>query len=58
VLYVVFTNIFNVAPGPLLQRRAARRDHPRTFFLQATSGCVQCLLAREGLLRKMRFPRL
>ncbi len=29
-----------------------------TFFLQATSGSVQCLLGREGLLRKMRFPRL
>ena len=29
-----------------------------TFFLQATSGCVQCLLGREALLRKMRFPRL
>jgi ABC-2 type transport system permease protein len=29
-----------------------------TFFTEATSGCVQCLLLREGLLRKMRFPRL
>jgi len=23
-----------------------------------TGNCVQCLLGREGLLRKMRFPRL
>jgi ABC-2 type transport system permease protein len=29
-----------------------------TFFVEATSNSVQCLLAREGLLRKMRFPRL
>jgi ABC-2 type transport system permease protein len=29
-----------------------------TFFTETTGGCVQCLLAREGLLRKMRFPRL
>lgn len=29
-----------------------------TFFIETTNGCVQCLLAREGLLRKMRFPRL
>jgi ABC-2 type transport system permease protein len=29
-----------------------------TFFNQATTASVQCLLAREGLLRKMRFPRL
>ena len=28
------------------------------FFGEATSGCVQCLVARENLLRKMRFPRL
>jgi ABC-2 type transport system permease protein len=28
------------------------------FFSEATSNCVRCLHAREGLLRKMRFPRL
>ncbi len=28
------------------------------FFVEATSNSVQSLLAREGLLRKMRFPRL
>jgi ABC-2 type transport system permease protein len=28
------------------------------FFNEATSNCVQCLAARESLLRKMRFPRL
>lgn len=29
-----------------------------TFFIEATTNAVQCLMAREGLLRKMRFPRL
>ena len=29
-----------------------------TFFVETTSNNVQSLLAREGLLRKMRFPRL
>jgi ABC-2 type transport system permease protein len=29
-----------------------------TFFMEATMGAVPCLVAREGLLRKMRFPRL
>ncbi len=29
-----------------------------TFFMEATSAAVPCLVAREGLLRKMRFPRL
>jgi ABC-2 type transport system permease protein len=28
------------------------------FFGEATSGCVQCLIARESLLRKIHFPRL
>jgi ABC-2 type transport system permease protein len=59
VLYVVFQTVFNVGGGI--------HDYPVellaaiilwTFFVSATSGCVQCLLAREGLLRKMRFPRL
>ncbi len=29
-----------------------------TFFLETTQASVQCLIAREGLLRKIRFPRL
>jgi ABC-2 type transport system permease protein len=28
------------------------------FFSEATNGCVRCLVVRESLLRKMRFPRL
>jgi ABC-2 type transport system permease protein len=28
------------------------------FFGETTGNCVRCLVAREGLLRKMRFPRL
>jgi ABC-2 type transport system permease protein len=29
-----------------------------TYFAEATGGCVQCLVQREALLRKIRFPRL
>ncbi len=29
-----------------------------TYFQEATGSCVQSLVARESLLRKMRFPRL
>jgi ABC-2 type transport system permease protein len=29
-----------------------------TFFAEATTGSVQSLIARESLLRKMRFPRI
>jgi ABC-2 type transport system permease protein len=28
------------------------------FFGETTSNCVRCLSAREGMLRKMHFPRL
>jgi ABC-2 type transport system permease protein len=28
------------------------------FFGETTSNCVRCLAAREGMLRKMHFPRL
>ena len=28
------------------------------FFSEATNNCVNCLVTRESLLRKMRFPRL
>ena len=59
VLYVVFTQIFGVGTGvPFYSVQLLVAIILWTFFLQATSGCVQCLLAREGLLRKMRFPRL
>jgi ABC-2 type transport system permease protein len=59
VLYVVFTQVFKLG--------AAIPHYPVylltsivlwTFFLETTVGCVQCLAVREGLLRKMRFPRL
>ncbi len=59
VLYVVFTKIFGLGAGvygyPLYLLTGIMFW---TFFLEATTGCVQCLLGREGLLRKMRFPRL
>jgi ABC-2 type transport system permease protein len=29
-----------------------------SYFAETTSNCVNCLLAREALLRKVRFPRL
>jgi ABC-2 type transport system permease protein len=59
VLYVVFQTVFKVGTGvPHYPVELLVAIILWTFFLQATSGCVQCLLAREGLLRKMRFPRL
>jgi len=59
VLYVVFTQVFKAGKGvphyPLYLLTAIVMWN---FFLETTSGSVQCLLYREGLLRKMRFPRL
>ena len=59
VLLVVFTQIFKLGRGiPNYAVTLLGAIIFWTFFLQVTAGCVQCLLAREGLLRKMRFPRL
>ena len=59
VLYVVFTKVFRLGAGvygyPLYLLTGIMFW---TFFVEATSGCVTCLVGREGLLRKMRFPRL
>jgi len=59
VLLVVFTKIFHVGkyiPHYAVTLLAAIIFW--NFFLVVTGNCVTCLLAREGLLRKMRFPRL
>lgn len=59
VIYLVFTQVFRFGedvrfyPVYLLSSIVLW-----TFFIETTNGCVQCLLTREGLLRKMRFPRL
>jgi len=59
VLYIVFTRVFNLGAGvygyPVYLLTGIMFW---TFFLEATAGCVTCLVGREGLLRKMRFPRL
>lgn len=59
VLYVVFTKALGAGSGvahyPVYLLGSIILW---TFFVETTSGSVQCLLAREGLLRKMRFPRL
>lgn len=59
VTYVVFTEIFHSGKG--IKGYAAYLlcgIVTWTFFTETTSGCVQCMVSREGLLRKMRFPRL
>jgi len=59
VLYVVFTQVFRFGEGvefyPVYLLSSIVLWG---FFIETTNGCVGCLLVREGLLRKMRFPRL
>jgi ABC-2 type transport system permease protein len=59
VLYIVFTEVFHAGNGvahyPVYLLTSIVMW---TFFVEATSNSVQCLIAREGMLRKMRFPRL
>jgi ABC-2 type transport system permease protein len=59
VLYVFFTHALKVGVGvPHYPVYLLGSIVLWTFFVETTGGCVQCLLMREGLLRKMRFPRL
>jgi ABC-2 type transport system permease protein len=59
VLYVVFTEVFSLGKGvPHYPVYLLTSIILWTFFLETTSNNVQSLIAREGLLRKMRFPRL
>jgi ABC-2 type transport system permease protein len=59
VLWVVFTKVFHAGAGvPHYPVYLLTGIVLWTFFIETTGGSVQCLLTREGLLRKMRFPRM
>lgn len=59
VLYVVFTQVLRFGGDiPHYPVYLLTSIILWTFFVDTTNACVQCLVAREGLLRKMRFPRL
>jgi ABC-2 type transport system permease protein len=59
VLYVVFTIILHIGQGvPHYAVYLLTAIMLWNFFVETTNGAVPCLVAREGLLRKIRFPRL
>jgi ABC-2 type transport system permease protein len=59
VIYVVFTQIFSIGNGvPHYGVYLLTGIVLWTYFGEATAGAVQCLLQREALLRKVRFPRM
>jgi ABC-2 type transport system permease protein len=59
VLYLVFTRLFHFNKGvrhyPVYLLTAIMLW---SYFVETTSGSVECLVNREDLLRKLRFPRL
>jgi ABC-2 type transport system permease protein len=59
VIYVFFTQILNVGKGvPHYGVYLLTAIVLWNYFAEATTGAVNCLVAREALLRKVRFPRL
>lgn len=59
VLYVVFTQIFRFGDNvPNYGVYLLTGIVLWTYLAESTGGCVQALVAREGLIRKIRFPRM
>ena len=59
VMYVFFTEIVNLGKGvPHYGVYLLTGIVLWNYFGEATGDCVTCLVAREALLRKIRFPRM
>jgi ABC-2 type transport system permease protein len=59
VLYVVFTKIFPFGKGiPHYGVYLLTSIVLWTYLAEATNGCVSSLIAREAMIRKVRFPRM
>jgi len=59
VLYLVFTQIFQIGKGtPHYGVYLLTSIILWAYLAEATGGCVLCLVQREALLRKVRFPRM
>ncbi len=58
VIYFFFTKIFRFARGPHYGVYLLTGLVLWTYFVEATSNCVNCLVNNESMLRKIRFPRM
>jgi ABC-2 type transport system permease protein len=59
VIYFFFTQILDISKGiPHYGVYLLTGIILWNYLGEATGNCVTCLVAREGLLRKIRFPRL
>ncbi len=58
VLYVFFVKIAHIAKGPYYGAYLLTGIVLWNFIAEATMASVTCLVSREGMLRKIRFPRM
>jgi ABC-2 type transport system permease protein len=59
VLYLFFTQVVRIGAGvPHYGTYLLTSIVVWTYFSEASGGCVQCLVQREAMLRKVRFPRM
>jgi ABC-2 type transport system permease protein len=58
VLYLFFVKIAHLAKGPYYGAYLLTGIVLWTYLSEATGNAVTCLVSREGLLRKIRFPRM
>ena len=58
VLYVFFVKIIHIARGPYYGAYLLTAIVLWNFLSEATGTCVTCLVSREAMLRKIRFPRM
>lgn len=58
ILYVLFSEVLALDDAPFYPEALLLGLVLYTFFADATKGSLGSLVAREGLLRKIEFPRL
>jgi ABC-2 type transport system permease protein len=58
VLYVFFVKIIDIARGPYYGAYLLTAVVLWSFLSEATGTAVTCLVTREAMLRKIRFPRM
>jgi ABC-2 type transport system permease protein len=58
VLYLFFVKIIRISRGPYYGAYLLTGIVLWTYLAEATATSVTCLVAREGMLRKIRFPRM
>jgi ABC-2 type transport system permease protein len=58
VLYLFFVKIAHIAKGPYYGAYLLTAIVLWSYLAEATANSVTCLVSREGMLRKIRFPRM